>query len=89
MPSHVRLPRKSAPVSVFRKTTAWYPGTIKPVHPGFYEVKGPMIETGLLLHWNGRYWGTWHPFAFGSGHHYIDHGFGSQKGDAWRGLLQK
>jgi hypothetical protein len=47
-----------------------------------------MIDPGTLMHWNGRHWGDWHPYPFGAGRHYIDHGFGSAKGDAWRGQIK-
>ncbi len=72
-----------------KELTGWYRcASAHPVRAGLYEVRGPMIETGTLMHWNGRFWGAWHQNPFGRGNHYIDHGFGSQPGDAWRGMSQ-
>jgi hypothetical protein len=71
------------------RRSAWLSASVEPVHRGFYEVRGPMIDDGLVLHWNGRYWGHSSQNPFGRGLHYVDHGFGSQKGDEWRGVKRR
>ncbi len=71
------------------RVTAWFPAHIKPLRAGYYEVCGPMLDHATLMHWNGRFWGDWHANPFGSGRHYVDHGFGSQPGDMWRGSLER
>jgi hypothetical protein len=68
------------------RLTGWFPASCLPTRKGYYEVRGPMIDAGTLMHFNGLFWGNWHAFPFGAGQHYIDHGFGAAKGDAWRGV---
>lgn len=70
------------------RLSGWFPASIVPYRAGFYEVRGPMVDDGLLLLWNGRFWGHLSQNPFGRGVHHVDHGFGGQKGDAWRGMRQ-
>lgn len=37
------------------KITDWYPGTVKPVRIGWYEVKTTMYN-GRMRYWNGACW---------------------------------
>jgi len=38
------------------KKTPWFPGSVKPVHVGVYETKGPFLPEGWYRKWDGKRW---------------------------------
>lgn len=43
--------------------TFWYPPEIKPVRPGLYETKSPILgySPGWFSYWDGKKWGSAYP----------------------------
>ena len=69
------------------KTTKWFPGHIKPVRAGIYQVRGVRGDIGYQ-HWDGNYWYYW------SESPYVKKFNSAQvatcyQNDAWRGLAQE
>lgn len=58
--------------------TKWYPGNIKPVHRGIYEIRGYWCDVRVLK-WSGARW-RWLSGGVSS--------FGAMKSDQWRGLTE-
>lgn len=40
------------------KRTPWFPGHIKPIHPGLYETKANPNSLIYYSWWNGRFWSS-------------------------------
>lgn len=38
------------------KKTEWYPGEIKPVRKGWYEIHGFGLTRGIRFYWTGQIW---------------------------------
>jgi len=60
----------------------WHPASMNPVHPGWYECRGPRIDGFLHLLWTGEKW-----LYFGPRHSDPRYpSFGKFKRDQWRGI---
>jgi len=59
------------------EVTPWFPTSIRPHRPGWYEVRSIWLNPGSMRYWSGMGWAidsTGRSTGFGSG------------GDEWRGL---
>lgn len=71
-----------------KKLTPWFPGSVKPVHVGSYEVRlwdkwcNEYASTGTYQ-WNGKYWS-----AYGERTAGMDRP-GWHPKDQWRGLAEQ
>jgi hypothetical protein len=67
------------------KLTPWFPGHIKPVRPGVYEVR--FSAMGGFAYWDGSLWG-WAQITCAQARRRRDsHGASQQK--SWRGLAKE
>lgn len=70
------------------KLTPWFPGHIKPVHPGVYQQKSGVSDRIGYQRWDGRFWHKWHPTAEAAAQSYAPVTKIHQD-DPWRGLAHK
>lgn len=66
---------------IFKKEelTDWYPAQIKPVRPGWYEVRGSALTSAPFRYFDGRYWYAWPRCELRSI-------FGRHSSHEWRGV---
>lgn len=66
------------------QTTPWFPGSVKPVRVGWYEVicKLNMFNYVQTLYWSGLRWE-------GPGIYHSNSGFYMGSCDSWRGLTRQ
>ena len=65
----------------------WFPWPTRPVHVGWYEMRGPSLDSGTPMFWNGAQWGYWMPHPASNGHLWVH--WADDEKDEWRGLAEK
>jgi hypothetical protein len=68
------------------KRTPWYPWGIWPVRVGWYEMRGPCLDAGTQMFWNGQQFGYWipHPNCTMCSQMWVH--WADDERDEWRGL---
>lgn len=77
---------KSQACSLNSARTGWYPWRTRPVRVGWYELRGPTVDSGMPMFWNGDHWGYWADgcITCANGRHWVL--WADDEGDEWRGL---
>lgn len=78
----------NAPFGSTKDRTPWYPWGIWPVRVGWYEMRGPCMDAGMPMFWNGDQFGYWMPHPGYDGQRLWVH-WADDERDEWRGLAKE